>query len=69
MILVTKSLRKRCLSISIMFYNGSNIFTDDNKELITDIEHIVGSYTADNTSNTATVNLTAPKYYFYTTNA
>lgn len=55
--------------VSFYFYNGSNIFTDDNKELITDIEHIVGSYTADNTSNTATVNLTAPKYYFYTTNA
>ena len=55
--------------VSFYFYNGSNIFTDDNKELITDIEHIVGSYTTDNTTNTATVTLTAPKYYFYTTNA
>ena len=36
--------------VSFYFYNGSNIFTDDNKELITDIEHIVGSYTTDNTN-------------------
>lgn len=55
--------------VSFYFYNGSNIFTDNNKELITDIEHIVGSYATDNTTNTATVTLTAPKYYFYTTNA
>lgn len=55
--------------VSFYFYNGSNIFTDNNKELITDIEHVVGSYATDNTTNTATVTLTAPKYYFYTTNA
>lgn len=55
--------------VSFYFYKGSNIFTDNNKELITDIEHIVGSYTTDNTTSTATVTLTAPKYYFYTTNA
>ena len=55
--------------VAFYFYNGSNIFTDNNKELITDIEHIVGNYTTDNTTNTATVTLTAPKYYFYTTNA
>ena len=55
--------------VSFYFYNGPNIFTDNNKEFITDIEHIVGSYTTDNTTNAATVTLTAPKYYFYTTNA
>lgn len=55
--------------VSFYFYKGSNIFTDNNKELITDIEHIVGSYTTDNTTSAATVTLTAPKYYFYTTNA
>lgn len=54
---------------SFYFYDGSDLFNDDNKELITDTEHIVGSYTTENTEKTATVNLTAPKSFPYTTGA
>lgn len=52
--------------VSFYFYDGSDLFNDDSKELITDIAKFVGSYTAENTERTATVNLTAPKSFPYT---
>lgn len=48
------------------FYEGSDLFHDDSKELITDVATYVGSYTTEGTEKTATVNLTAPSSFPYT---
>lgn len=53
--------------VSFYFYNGSDFFNDEAKELITDIDNFVGSYTTENTEKSATVNLTAPNSFPYTT--
>ena len=55
--------------VKFYFYDGNDLFHDDNKELITETERFVGAYTTDNTDKTATVHITAPSYYEYTTNA
>lgn len=51
--------------VSFYFYEGSDLFHDDNKEQIvgSDIGIYVGDYTVDNTESTATVKLTAPDCY------
>lgn len=55
--------------VKFYFYDGNDLFHDDNKELITDTERFVGAYTTETTEKTATVHITAPSYYEYTTNA
>lgn len=58
--------------VEFYFYDGNDLFHDDNKELITETDKYIGCYTTDNTDNTATVHLTAPdkfpflSYPFYT---
>ena len=58
--------------VKFYFYDGNDLFHDDNKELITETDKYIGSYTTDNTDNTATVHLTAPdkfpllSYPYYT---
>lgn len=49
--------------VKFYFYDGNDIFHDENKELITDTERFVGNYTAENTEYTATVHLTSPDKY------
>lgn len=51
--------------ISFYFYDGSDLFHDDNKELITETDRIVGKYTSNFTKKTVTVDLTAPKVFPY----
>lgn len=58
--------------VKFYFYEGNDLFHDDNKELITETDKYIGSYTTDNTDKTATVHLTAPdkfpflSYPYYT---
>ena len=52
--------------VEFYFYEGSDLFHDDNKEKITDIERFIGTYTKENTEKSATVKLTAPKNFPYT---
>ena len=49
--------------VSFYFYEGNDLFHDESKELITDTEKFVGSYTTENTEYTATVHLTSPKKF------
>lgn len=49
--------------VKFYFYDGNDLFHDDNKELITETDKYIGSYTTDNTDNTATVHLTAPEKF------
>lgn len=55
--------------VKFYFYEGNDLFHDENKELITETERFVGTYTTENTEKTAIVRITAPSYYEYTTNA
>lgn len=52
--------------VEFYFYEGSDLFHDDNKEKITDVEKFVGTFTKENTEKTATVKLTAPRNFPYT---
>lgn len=54
--------------VSFYFYEGSDLFNDDAKEQITDTERFVGTYMTSHTEKSATITLTAPQCYPYTTN-
>ena len=56
-------------AISFYWYDGNDIFNDDSKELITDTDRFVGSYTSTNSEKDATVTITAPSNFPYTTEA
>lgn len=51
--------------VEFYFYEGDDFFHDENKELITDTEKFVGTYTTENTEYSATVHLTSPDKYPY----
>lgn len=49
--------------VNFYFYDGNDLFHDNNKELISEIDKYVGSFTTETTEKTATVHLTAPDKY------
>ncbi len=56
-------------AVSFYWYDGDDIFNDDAKELISDTDRFVGSYTSTNSEKDATVTITSPSNFPYTTNA
>lgn len=56
-------------SIKFYWYEGSDLFHDDAKELITDTETFVGDYTSSNNEKEASVTITAPSKYPFTSGA
>lgn len=52
--------------IKFYWYNGSDLFNDDSKELITDTDLFVGKYTSDNTEKESSVTITAPAKFPFT---
>lgn len=53
-------------TISFYWYDGNNIFNDNSKELITETDRFVGNYTSYNSDKEASVTITAPSNFPYT---
>ncbi len=52
-------------TVQFYFYDGNDFFNDDNKELITDTDSFVGHYSSDYSEKEASVIITAPELYPY----